>query len=112
MPQSLLERIASLGDDPSYYEEGFQQLILLNLSYFKKQENRFKGVTPQENERYRGNFIALLESYNIEPKYHFLICQFNGILNPQAYDGHLEVIVIPNFNTFERLHMLYKTEKN
>ena len=112
MATSLLDRIQNIEDSTTYFDEGFQQFILLHLSFLKKQDNKQIPISEQDNHRFRGNLTGFLSQAGVDKKYHFMICQVNGVLNPQTYEGHLSFLAVPNFQVFERLHMLYMTEKN
>lgn len=99
--------------DPTYFEEGFMQVIETHLTYLKGlSTNRPYTFSAQVADKYHGDFYGLLDYFQIPKKYHHVTMLINGLMSSSDYGYEKTSIILPDYNELELLKAVYSTGGN
>lgn len=90
----------------------FYALMESCLDYIRKHDGVTQfSVTPQQADKYRGDFHGLLDSLSIDKKLHYLITRLNGMKSSLDYDGRATVFNQPPVSVTRLIFSQYKSEE-
>lgn len=79
-----------------HFDPEFHQAVVDHFPYFRENPRFVGGFTPEAYiaARYRGDFYGLLAENKIDPRYHQILTEFNGMSKSSDYDGQVRRILV------------------
>jgi hypothetical protein len=70
-----------------------------------------REITPNEANKYKGDFHGLLDFIGIEKTYHYFYTRLNGLESSQDYDGIKTIIILPGIENLTTMHSVHIAKK-
>lgn len=100
-----------IDDGPSdYYDDTFRNVLEDYMSVLRNDTNStIMLIDASKAYKYEFDFYSLLSSYSVPVQYHWLIMRLNKMVVPTEASRELRSLIIPDFQTVERIRQSHKT---
>lgn len=96
--------------EKEYYSDGFKINLEDHIGLLKSASNATLLYLEKDLVyKYQFDLFGYLLNKNIPNKYHWVIMRCNGLTSPQDSISDLDTLILPDFQTIEKIKQTYTT---
>lgn len=105
-----IDDLASNEDTTVYDNDAFRRILEDHITLLKSPQNSNRVLLEKHLVyKYQFDLAGFLLTHNVPAKYHWITMRCNGLTSPEDSLDELTELLLPNFDTVEKIKQAYFT---
>jgi hypothetical protein len=91
------------------YDETFRSVLEDHMSYLKRHPQTERvDIQNHIANKHHGDFIGVMQWYDIPPSLHWIVMRVNGFSSPMQYSSDMTTMLVPSNGIIDRIVKVHR----